>query len=98
MAFALKHSPITLGDVLSAVWRPAALSIASALFVLWLKTSFAGPQLPILRLALDAGLYGGAHALLWALIPGGRQHIGAIASPVLDAARSFLRKPPSLSA
>lgn len=98
MAFALKHSPVTLGDVLSAVWRPAALSVASALSVLCLDTFFAGPQALILRLALDAALYCGAYALAWTLIPGGRQYIGGLSSPVLDAARSFLKKTPPLSA
>lgn len=98
MAFALKHSPVTLGDVFAAVWRPAAISIASALFVLGLKMSFEEPRATILRLALDATLYCGVYVLLWAMIPGGRKHIGGIASPVVDAVLNFLRKTPPLNA
>lgn len=98
MAFALKHSPVTLSDVLSAIWRPVAISISSALIVLWLKTFSAGPQAPLLRCALEAALYCGAYALSWAVIPGGRQYIGGIASPLLDAVRGFARKTPPLNA
>lgn len=97
MAFALKHSPVTPNDVLSAVWRPAAISAASALIVLRLMTLFSGPQAPILRFALEALLYGATCAVSWALIPGGRRYIGDIASPALDAAKSFLRKTPKLN-
>lgn len=97
MAFALKHSPVTPGDVLSAVWRPAAISIASSLIVLCLMNLFAGPESPILRFALEAVIYGGVWAASWALIPGGRRYIGDIASPTLDAVKGFMRRPPKVN-
>ena len=98
MAFALKDSPVKLGDVFSAVWRPAAISIASALIVARLKSAFAGPQAAILMFAIEVAVYCGAYALLWIVIPGGRKYVGGIASPMFDATREFLRKKPALNA
>lgn len=98
MAFALKQSPITPGDVFSAVWRPAAISIATALLVLGMDISFTGPQAPALQFALKGALYGGVYTLLWVLIPGGRRYIGGIAVPAFDAIRGFARKPRSVNA
>lgn len=98
MAFALRHSPVSLGDVLAAVWRPAATSIAAALFVVRVKSMFAGPQAPIPLFAIEAALYCGTYALLWLVIPGGRKYVGALAAPMLDAVRGYLRKKPGLNA
>lgn len=98
MAFALRRSPVSLRDVLYAVWRPAAVSIASALLVMLLKAAFLGPHAPIVLFAIQAALYGAAFALSWAVIPGGRKYIGDLASPMLEAARGFMGKRPELSA
>jgi len=91
IAFALKHSPVTMGDLLSAVWRPAATSISSALFVMWIMTLFAGPR-PILRFALEAALYCGAYTLCWTLIPGGRSFVSELARPFGDLLNGFRRE------
>lgn len=97
MAYALKRSPVALGDVLSAVWRPAAVSISAALFALWFQSAFLGPQAPIVILAIKAISYAPAFAVLWAVVPGGRKYIEAIAAPMLEAARGFMGKPPAVT-
>lgn len=98
MAFALRHSPVTLGAVISAVWRPAAISIASAIFVVWLETFFKYPRAALPLLAFKAVLYGAAFALCWYVVPGGRRYIGGLAAPALEAARRLMSRKPALTA
>lgn len=98
MGYALGGSPVTLKDVLLAVWRPATASIAAALLALVLKAHLAAERGPVQTFALEAALYCGAYALAWMLIPGGRAFVAVVAAPALDAAGRFLRRKPALSA
>lgn len=98
MAFALRHSPVSLGDVLRAVWRPFATSIASAFLVVRLMTLFPAPHAVIALLALKGALYVGLYGASWALIPGGLSAIRALAAPALETIRNLLGKTPALSA
>lgn len=97
-AFAVKDSPVSTGDLLSILWRPFTTSVTSAFVVLWLMTQVANPSAVVLLFALKGVLYLGVYALAWLVIPGGLRDIRALASPALDAIRSFLGKTRAISA
>jgi len=72
VVFCVGNTPITLRDILSAVWRPAIASIVSAIGVYLVQTGL--PALPMV--VLDLGWWGLVYALLysgiWLLLPGGQ--------------------------
>lgn len=81
-AYALKRSPVSLRDVLGALWRPAGSSVGAALVVLGLMRVLPEARAPIQRLAIEAFLYCLVYALSWAFLPGGRAFVANIASPL----------------
>ena len=78
--YAFHGTPLTLGDLGSALWRPAAASVLAAV-VLWAATmSQAWPVSAAARIGAGLPVYAAAYGLLLVLLPGGRGCIAQMAS------------------
>ncbi|MFQ4136063.1 lipopolysaccharide biosynthesis protein [Nodosilinea sp. PGN35] len=83
--YCVASCPITLGDFMGAVWRPAIASLLSA--ALLYLTSLALPESSILALtlALQGLIYGVFYVGIWLLLPGGYREARAMVQLVLKA-------------
>ena len=71
VVYCVRQSPITLGDFMGAVWRPASASILSAglLYLTPLNLPSISP-LPI-RLIIESLIYTFFYVCIWLMLPGG---------------------------
>lgn len=86
-AYAVKGTPLKLGDIGGAVWRPVAFSIAGGAAALWFKGAFPVPGPAAARCAADGVVFVAAYGAAWAAFPGGREYLRATAAPILKWAR-----------
>jgi O-antigen/teichoic acid export membrane protein len=70
--YSFHGTPLTLGDLGAAIWRPAAASLIAAALLWAVSTSSAWPVESGPRLAAGLPVYGAAYGLLLVLLPGGR--------------------------
>jgi O-antigen/teichoic acid export membrane protein len=78
--YAFHGTPLTLGDLGAAVWRPAAASVLAAV-VLWAATmSQAWPVSSAGRIGTGLPVYAAVYGLLLVLLPGGRGCMAQVAS------------------
>jgi PST family polysaccharide transporter len=78
--YAFHGTPLTLGDLGAAVWRPAAASLLAAV-VLWAASmSQAWPVSSAARIGAGLPVYAAAYGLLLVLLPGGRGCMAQVAS------------------
>jgi len=68
----LKTSPLTLGDFLSAVWRPAVASLTAAFILFASRVSLPSFSNAIFELLVKLIVFGFAYLLLWIILPNGR--------------------------
>ncbi|GAB5536308.1 MAG: lipopolysaccharide biosynthesis protein [Rubricoccaceae bacterium] len=71
--YCLKPSPLSMQDLIAAVWRPFTASIAAAGLLLVAGEVLPAPDALLSYVVLRAGLYGGLYAVLWHILPGGLQ-------------------------
>jgi O-antigen/teichoic acid export membrane protein len=78
--YAFHGTPLTLGDLGAALWRPAAASLLAAA-VLWAATqSGAWPVSSAARIGAALPVYAVAYGLLLVLLPGGRGCLAQVAT------------------
>lgn len=92
-AFALKRSPVSLPDLLAALWRPAVASIGAALVSIYIETVLPNASRAIGRVFLQAVLYCTTYTLWWVVLPGGRAYVESIASPLAEILRRSSNSP-----
>ncbi|MEM1254406.1 MAG: lipopolysaccharide biosynthesis protein [Cyanobacteria bacterium P01_H01_bin.21] len=70
VVYCVRQSPITLGDFMGAVWRPAIASIVSAglLYPVQLLTTI---DLLVMRLLITGLIYSLFYVCIWLMLPGG---------------------------
>jgi O-antigen/teichoic acid export membrane protein len=78
--YAFHGTPLTLGDLGAAVWRPAAASLLAAALLWSLTTSGAWPDSSAARIAAGLPIYAALYGLLLVLLPGGRGCVAQILS------------------
>lgn len=87
MAYAVRGTPLTLGDIGSAVWRPIVFSAASGAATLWFKSVLPVPGPAAARCIADGVFFVTSYAAIWFVFPGGRGFISSIAGPFMRWAR-----------
>ncbi|MGF1520833.1 MAG: lipopolysaccharide biosynthesis protein [Leptolyngbyaceae cyanobacterium] len=71
VVYCVRDSPITLGDFMGAVWRPAIASIFSAALLYLIQSIFPSINFLLLQLILSGIVYAALYVFLWLLLPGG---------------------------
>ncbi|MEO1181653.1 MAG: lipopolysaccharide biosynthesis protein [Cyanobacteria bacterium J06636_28] len=69
--YCLQDSPVTLGDFVGAVWRPAIAAILSASLLYLVQSIFPTIHFLILQLVILGLIYVVFYVCLWLLLPGG---------------------------
>lgn len=92
VAYAVDGTPLTLGDIGSAVWRPVAFSAACGAATLWFKATVTVPGPVAARGVADGAFFCLAYAAAWAFLPGGREFFFSISGPFTRWGRDFLKR------
>ncbi|PSB12472.1 lipopolysaccharide biosynthesis protein [filamentous cyanobacterium CCP1] len=71
VVYCVQTSPITLGDFMGAIWRPAIASILSAAFLYFVQFILPTSDLLILQLSLSGLVYTVFYGCIWLILPGG---------------------------
>ncbi|MEO0455045.1 MAG: lipopolysaccharide biosynthesis protein [Cyanobacteria bacterium P01_A01_bin.114] len=93
VVYCVRQSPITLGDFMGAVWRPAVASISSAALLI-----LSQPVLPtfgflVIRLFTEWLIYVGCYISIWLILPGGYKQVKLFAVMLVNKLRSKLTGP-----
>lgn len=92
LAYAARGTPVSLGDVGAAAWRPVLFSLACGAVASWFRGAVPVPGPVAARLAADGAVFGLAYAALWACFPGGREYVASIAGPFWRWSQDLLRR------
>jgi PST family polysaccharide transporter len=92
--YAFHGTPLTLGDLGAALWRPAVASLLAAALLGAATTSAPWPVSPAARIAVGLPTYVAFYGLLLLLLPGGRACVAQLTS----ARSAFSRSPTAATA
>lgn len=71
VAYCVRRSPLSMGDFLSAAWRPATASLFSAAVLYLCQTNLPSHSLLIVDLGIEFVAYSLLYSATWLLLPGG---------------------------
>ena len=70
--YCFRGTPLVIGDVLTAVWRPALAGALAAGVVITLDVTVLADTPPMLAFAIEVGVFAVMYLLGWLPVPGGR--------------------------
>ncbi|MEM8614140.1 MAG: lipopolysaccharide biosynthesis protein [Cyanobacteria bacterium P01_H01_bin.105] len=82
--YCVRQSPITLGDVMGAVWRPAIASILAACLLYLAQLLTPSINLLLIRLLVAGLIYAVFYSGIWMLLPGGYTQSKFLISALLN--------------
>lgn len=91
VAYCLHGSPLSFGDFIGIVWRPASAAIGAAT-LLMLVRHLLPAGIPVIELLVKATLFGLGYLLLWSLFPGGRRTMIEAIAPIVQRLRRAIRR------
>lgn len=71
VVYCVRTSPITLGDFMGAVWRPAIAAISSAVVLILVRATIPPLGFLAIRLSAEGLVFVASYVGIWLLLPGG---------------------------
>ncbi len=71
VVYCVRKSPITLGDFMGAVWRPAIAAISAAAILTLVRSALPSLGFLAIRLCAEGLIYVASYVGIWLMLPGG---------------------------
>ncbi len=71
VVYCVRQSPITLGDFMGAIWRPAVASILSAVLLALAQQGLPTFSFLAIKLCIEGLIYVACYVGIWLILPGG---------------------------
>lgn len=90
VVYCVRQSPITLGDFMGAVWRPAVASLSSAVLLVLAQQVLPSFPFLVIKLSVEGLIYVGCYISIWLMLPGGYRQGKFFAAMLISKLRGKL--------